>query len=90
MDEKELLEYYPIYYTHGTYAEGGRKVHIRRDGSTRCLCGFGTETHLCNEVFMEKPFDNIVAYIQQPDPEKNICQRCRSILINRILKECKE
>lgn len=87
MTAEECLEYYPVYYTHGTFAEGGRKIHIRHEDSTRCLCGFDTETRLCNEVFMEKPYDNIVAYIQQPDPKKNICQRCRNILISKILKE---
>ena len=87
MTPEELLNYHPIYYTHGNYYEGGRKIHIRHDDSTKCLCGFDTETHLCNEVFLEKPYDNIIAYIQQPDPDKCICQRCKSILINKIIKD---
>ena len=87
MKVEELLKLYPVYYTHGTYAEGGRKIHIRHEDSTKCLCGFNTEFYLCNEVLMEKPYDNIVAYIQQPDPDKNICQRCKNILINKIIQE---
>lgn len=81
MKIEELFKYHPVYYTHDTYEAGGRKVHVKHEDSARCLCGLDAETRLFTEVFLKRPYDNIVAYLRQPDPGRNICQRCRDILI---------
>lgn len=74
--------YYPIYYTHNAYFEGGRKTHIFNENTGKCLCGFQTVIH--NIVFYEDHFKDIVGFISQPDPDKCICQRCKQILINSL------
>lgn len=73
----------PIYDTHNLFSEGfGRKIHImNRTG--RCLCGY--EPCCPSEVCLDgRPFNNIVEYVAQPDPDKNICQRCKEILVNKL------
>ncbi len=81
MIREKTDRYFPFYWTHNTFAEGGGKIHISHGTSTRALCGFDRETHLCNEVFLEdSPFDTLEDYISQPDPDKCICQRCKRIM----------
>lgn len=74
----------PIYDTHNLYSEGyGRKIHILNYNTGRCLCGY--ESIMYNEVFLDgNPYNTIVDYISQPDPDKNICQRCKNILIDKL------
>lgn len=74
----------PIYDTHNLYSEGyGRKIHILNYKTDRCLCGY--EPSMYNEVFLDRnPYNNIVEYVSQPDPDKNICQRCKEILVNKL------
>ena len=80
--------YYPFYYTHNRYDEGGRKIHICEDGKMKGLCGFDKETHLCNEIiFDSSSYKNMLEWMTQPDPDLNICQRCKEILLNKIETE---
>jgi hypothetical protein len=73
---------YPVYDTHGTFAEGGHKIHLMDDNTKRCLCGYRAWLH--NEVDMTYWKDNVLLYISQPDPDGNLCKRCKEIFINRI------
>ena len=78
------MKYYPCYDTHGTFAEGGHKIHIKHEDSERCLCGH--DAFLSNEIFLEPPYDTLISYVNQPDPDRNICQRCKNILLSRAVK----
>lgn len=71
-----------VYDTHNTYAEGGRKIHVLNYRTGRCLCGYGTE--LRQEVDLSHFRGNLSAYMQQADPDGNICLRCKDILARRL------
>lgn len=72
-----------IYDTHNNFCEGGRKAHVLNINTGKCLCGY--VPFLYNEVFLDgNPYNNIVDWVAQPDPDKNICQRCKGILINKL------
>ena len=74
----------PIFDSHNLYSEGyGRKIHILNCNTGRCLCGY--EPLCYDEVRLDgRPFNNIVEYVAQSDPDKNICQRCKNILIDKL------
>lgn len=74
--------YYPVSDTHNTFAEGGRKIHIKDSVTGRCLCGY--EPSWANEVYFAQDWPTMVDYILQPDPDGNICKRCKNILIDGI------
>lgn len=74
--------YYPVCDTHNNYDEGGRKIHIEDSETGRCLCGY--EPWLGNAIYFEPEWGNIVNYLSQPDPDGNICLRCKQILINAL------
>ena len=74
----------PVYDSHNLYSEGfGRKIHIMNNKTGRCLCGY--EPNCYNSVLLDgNPFNNIIEYVAQPDPDRNICQRCKEILVDKI------
>ena len=37
---EKALPMVPIFYTHNTFAEGGRKIHILNRPAGKCLCGY--------------------------------------------------
>ena len=80
----KITEVVPIYDTHNLYSEGyGRKIHILNLKTGKCLCGYAPS--LYNEIFLDgRPYSNIVEYIAQPDPDRNICQKCKNILIEKL------
>ena len=80
----KLEDVTPVYDSHNLYSEGyGRKVHILNHRTGRCLCGY--EPQFYNEIPLDgNPFSNIVEYVAQPDPDKNLCQRCKNILIDKL------
>ena len=84
MTAEELIKYYPCCDTHGTFAEGGHKIHIKHEGTEKTLCG--CEAIFTGEIPLEWPYDTLISYINQPDPDKNLCQRCRNILLSKIDK----
>ena len=72
--------FYPIYDTHGTFAEGGEDGHnqrLRQDHD-------GYEPWLPNGIDYEERWGNIVNYLSQPDPDGNLCKRCKQIMINAL------
>lgn len=76
---------YPVYDTHNTFAEGGHKVHLMNEETGRCLCGY--EPMFYNEVFLDypkSPYKSTLEYVCQPDPDGNLCLRCKEIFINRM------
>ena len=73
---------YPVYDTHGTFAEGGHKIHLLYDGQQKCLCGY--RIHFYNEVDLTYWKDNVLDYISQPDPDGNLCKRCKTIFVNKL------
>lgn len=82
LDPKKV---YPCYDTHNTFAEGGHKVHLMNEETGRCLCGY--EPMFYNEVFLdypESPYKSTLEYVCQPDPDGNICFRCKDILARRL------
>ena len=85
IDVKEVgldKRYYPIIETHDSYCEGGRKIHFKDADSGKCLCGH--TAYLASAIDYEPQWGNIVNYLAQPDPDKNLCQRCKQILINAL------
>lgn len=74
--------FYPIYDTHNTFAEGGHKIHIKDYDTGKCLCGY--EPWLPNGIDYEEQWGNIVNYLSQPDPDGNLCKRCKQIMINAL------
>ena len=79
----DINEIFPVFNTHNTFAEGGRKIHLHNYDTGRCLCGY--DAGLFSEVDLSQFNDDLIEYIAQPDPDGNICLRCKSILINNIL-----
>lgn len=84
---KVLLEnkVYPVYDTHNTFYEGGRKIHLMNEETDRCLCGY--EPTFFDEVNLDhpkSPYKSILGYMSQPDPDGNLCLRCKEIFINRM------
>ena len=82
LDPKKV---YPCYDTHNTFFEGGHKVHLMNEETGRCLCGYEPMFH--NEVLLdhpESPYKSTLEYVCQPDPDGNICLRCKDILTKRI------
>ena len=82
--EKNIEQFVPAYDTHNLFCEGyGRKIHVLNNYSGKCLCGY--ESGMLNEVSLDgNPYNDIVEWITQPDPDKNICQRCKSILLSKL------
>ncbi len=74
--------FYPICDTHNTFAEGGHKIHIKDYDTGKCLCGY--EPWLPNGIDYEERWGNIVNYLSQPDPDGNLCKRCKQIMINAL------
>ena len=74
--------FYPIRDTHNTFAEGGHKIHIKDYDTGKCLCGY--EPWLPNGIDYEERWGNIVNYLSQPDPDGNLCKRCKQIMINAL------
>ena len=74
-----------VYDTHGTFAEGGRKIHVLNHRTGRCLCGYGIA--LCQEADLSYFGGDLSAYMQQADPDGNICLRCKDILAKRLAPE---
>lgn len=84
---KVLLEnnVYPVYDTHNTFYEGGRKIHLMNEETGRCLCGY--EPAFFNEVNLghpDSPYKSTLEYVAQPDPDGNLCLRCKEIFVNRM------
>lgn len=78
---------YPVYDTHNTFYEGGRKIHLMNEETGRCLCGY--EPCFFNEVYLDNPYlpyRTTLDYITQPDPDGNLCTTCKRIYVNKILK----
>ena len=51
----------------------------------RCLCGY--EQAFFDEVNLghpKSPYKSTLEYVAQPDPDENLCLRCKEIFINRI------
>lgn len=74
--------YYPVIDTHNSFCEGGHKVHIKDYDTGKCLCGY--EPWLASAIDYEEVWGNIVNYLSQPDPDTNICQRCKQMMINAL------
>ena len=78
--------YRPCYDTHNTFHEGGRKIHIMDGDTGQCLCGY--KPWLYNEVNLDypgSPYKNAPEYARQPDPDGNICKRCKEILEDKTM-----
>ena len=76
---------YPVYDTHNTFYEGGRKIHLMNEETGRCLCGY--EPGYFNEVNLGHPYSqykSTLEYVSQPDPDGNLCLRCKEIFVNRL------
>ncbi len=76
---------YPVYDSHNTFYEGGRKIHLMNEETGRCLCGY--EPCFFNEVNLDNPYlpyRTTLDYITQPDPDRNLCLRCKEIFVNRM------
>lgn len=75
--------YYPIHDTHNLYSEGyGRKIHIEDEKTGLCLCGY--TPNLANSIDYEAQWGNIVSYLSQPDPDGNLCKRCKQIMLKAL------
>lgn len=75
----------PIYDTHNTFAEGGRKIHILNEHTRKCLCGY--RPGFFYEVDISFYHDSVTDYISQPDTDGNICRRCKVIFSKRFQNE---
>ena len=76
---------YPVFDTHNTFCEGGRKMHLMNWETGRCLCGY--KPGFFNEVNLdhpESPYKSTLEYVSQPDPDRNLCLRCKEIFVNRM------
>lgn len=73
----------PIYDTHNLYSDGGRKIHVLNNKTDKCLCGYYPN---CYDIVPldGRPYNNIIDFINQADPARNICQRCKKILIGKL------
>lgn len=67
--------FFAMYSTHDNHDSGyGRKVHIA-DESGDVLCGY-------EDMFGVTEIDE--QWINQPDPDKNLCQKCKRIALARL------
>lgn len=76
---------YPVYDTHNTFYEGGRKIHLMNEKTGRCLCGY--KPAFFNEVNLghpDSPYKSTLEYVSQPDPDGNLCLRCKEIFVNKM------
>lgn len=74
------------YNTHNTYYEGGNKIHIMNEETGRCICGY--DPGLYQEIDLETEHaafvdHSLIKYVSQPDPDGNICERCKNILLKQ-------
>lgn len=75
--------YFPIYDSHNLYSEGyGRKSHIVDTDNGKCLCGY--DPHFYSAVDYDAHWSDIINYLSQPDPDGNLCKRCKQIMINAL------
>ena len=83
MKTLRLEDVVPVSDTHNLYSQGyGHKIHIMNNKARKCLCGY--ESSMFNEIFLDGVYNNIVEYIAQPDPDNNLCKRCKNILIDNL------
>jgi len=66
--------------THGRYSDGGRKVHVGIQFEGIAFCGstgmFDSNIEGINEE-----------YLKLPDPEEEMCKKCRKIVLKKIANE---
>ena len=68
-------------YTHNTYHEGGRKIHITKfedELESLSLCGIFKPYNITCEIDL--------AWLMQPDPSGDVCDKCKAIAM-RLLNE---
>jgi hypothetical protein len=71
----ETPRFFAMYSTHDNFSTGvGRKVHIA-DESGKVLCG-------CNDYFGVSAIDE--EWINQPDPDKELCQKCKKSALKQL------
>jgi len=69
------MKLYSYVTTHNNFDEGGRKVHICND-LHRTLCGYGNLHSL--------PLPINLDWIQQPDPDNNLCKKCKKAAVKAL------
>jgi len=89
MKKKDTLteDLVPICYTHNTFYEGGRKIHILNLYTSRCLCGYNP--WFFNEIDTS-PVGGLTGFVTQPDPDGNLCLRCKEIAVKRLIGNAKD
>lgn len=64
--------------THNTHAQGGRKTHVVRMDTGKILCGTVRWLHYVI------PLKVTIDWLNQPDPDGEICLRCKCAAIKII------
>lgn len=69
----------PIYDSHNLYDYGGNKLHIYN--GEKCLCGYIPFLFMIADTSY---FKSLKEYLEQPDPSRNICLKCKKAAIKLI------